>query len=174
MGGAIETTDLSAIRLAWEHVFLTNDPFTWPFRQEFPVGHVFYPTDGYHLTKPQFGAIREALKQVGETGFFLSIVESEGLSFLDRRWGHWVCENLSYEDYIQLPLSLENCICSRRGDWGILVSHEMHALVAGSQEFLTAIAEQYQGWPNDLRQLREAWSGNPNASWLEPTISHTP
>lgn len=173
MRGAIEATDLSAIRSAWEHVFRSNDPFAWPFRPEFTVGRIFYPTDGYHLTKPQFMAIGGALRRAGERGFFLSAVESEGLSFLERSWGHWACESLSYNDYCQLPLTLENAIYSRAGNWGVLISHEMHALISGSREFMTALARQYRGWSSDLRQLREAWSESPNAGWLEPTISHT-
>lgn len=78
----------------------------------------------------------------------------------------------SYEDYSQLSLTLENAIYSRDGNWGVLISHEMHALIAGSREFMTALDEQYRGWSNDLRLLREAWSENPNGGWLEPTISH--
>ncbi len=173
MCAPVETTSLPVIRSAWEQVFRSNDPFAWPFRPKFTVGRIFYPTDGYHLTKPQFLAIGEALKQAGEKGFFLSVVESEGLSFLEKNWGHWACENPSYEDYSKLPLTLENAIYSKEGNWGVLISHEMHALIAGSREFMTALDEQYRGWPNDLRLLREAWFENPSAGWLEPTISHT-
>jgi len=171
MRGAVETKDLSAIRTAWEQVFCSNDPFAWPFCPQFATGRIFYPTDGYHLTKQQFLAVGEALEQTGETGFFLSIVESEGLSFLERSWGHWVCESPSYEEYCQLPLTLENVIFSREGRWGVLISHEMHAVIAGSTEFIAALAGQYREWANDLRLLREAWSGNPNAAWLELAIS---
>ena len=171
MRGALETTNLAAIRPAWELVFCSNDPFTWPFRPQFASGRIFYPTDGYHLTEQQFLAIGEALRQTGETGFFISIVESEKLSFLDRSWGHWVCERLSYEEYCQLPLSLETAIYSRKGRWGVLISHEMHAMIAGSAEFMAAVSGEYQEWANDLRLLQEAWSGNPNANWLERVTS---
>lgn len=173
MLGALETKDLSAIRSAWEQVFCSNDPFVWPFRPRFMSGRIFYPTDGYHLTKLQFQAVGEALKQTGETGFFLSVVESEGLSFLDRGWGHWVCESPSYEEYTQMPLTLENAIYSREGRWGVLISHEMHAVIAGSAEFMAALSGQYREWSNDLRLLRQAWSGNPNAGWLELVLSRT-
>ena len=172
MRGTIESTDISAARSAWELVFRSNDPFAWPFRPKFTVGRIFYPTGGCHLTKQQFLAIGAALTRAGERGFFVSVVESEGLSFLERSWGHWVCESPSYEDYCQVPLTLENAIYSREGNWGVLISHEMHALIAGSPEFMTALGEQYREWTNDLRMLRAAWSENPNAGWLEPTIGH--
>ncbi|NJL27505.1 MAG: hypothetical protein HC897_06200 [Thermoanaerobaculia bacterium] len=172
MRGVIEITDLSAIRSAWERVFHSNDPFSWPFQPEFAAGRIFFPTDGYHLTKQQFLAFADALMQAGENELFISVVESEGLSFLERSWGHWACASLSYEDYVQLPLTLENAIYSREGRWGILISHEMHALIGGSAGFMAALDDQYRRWSDDLRLLREAWAENPNASWLEPTISH--
>lgn len=171
MHGTIETNDLSAIRSAWEQVFSSNNSFSWPFQSQFATGRIFYPTDGYHLTRQQFLAVVDALDQVGETGFFVSVVESEGLSFLDRSWGHWVFEGFSYQEYCQLPLALENAIYSREGRWGILISHEMHAVVAGSTEFMSALAGRYGEWAHDLRLLQEAWSGNPNAAWLELVMS---
>jgi hypothetical protein len=166
------TTDLSAIRSAWEEVFLSNDPFSWPFRPEFSMGRVFYPTDGYHLTKRQFLALKEALEHIDVRGFFVSIVESEESSFLKRASGHWICEDLSYDEYIELPLTLENAIYSKDGNWGILISQEMHAVMSGSAEFLAALAGRYSGWSDDLRHLREAWSENANRDWLQPTLSH--
>lgn len=167
MRGVRKTTNLSAIRSAWEQVFCSNDPFGWPFQPRFALGRLFYPTDGYHLTEQQFLALGEALDQTGETGFFVSVVESEGLSFLDRSWGHWVCESPSYEEYLQLPLTLENAIYSTEGRWGVLISHEMHAVIAGSTEFMAALTGQYREWASDLRLLQENWSGNRNADWLE-------
>lgn len=173
MSAALETTNLSAIRSAWEQVFQSNDPFTWPFQPQFATGRIFFPTDGYHLTKQQFLAVGAALEQTGETGYFLSVVESEGLSFLDRSWGHWVCESLTYEDYCQLPLTLENALYSREGHWGVLISHEMHAVIGGSTEFTAALSGQYREWASDLRLLKEAWSGNSNADWLDQVIGRT-
>lgn len=171
MGQLSEITELSVIRTAWKHVFRSNDPFSWPFRSKVASGLIFYPTSGYHLTDQQFRAVLFALKQTGEDGFFISTVESEGLSFLDREWGHWACDNPSYEDYLKLPLTLENAIYSKNGRWGVLISHEMHALVGGSSDFISALSDRYRSYPDDLRLLRDAWAGNPNAGWLEPTIS---
>jgi hypothetical protein len=165
------TTELSAIRSAWEKVFQGSDPFEWPFQEKFSMGRVFYPTDGYHLTRRQFFAVKEALKQIGSLGFFVFVVESEGLLFLERNWGHWTCDDPSYEEYFALPLVLENAIYSGDGQWGILISHEMHALISGSPEFLVALAGHYHGWSDDLRLLREAWMSNPNADWLQPILS---
>jgi len=171
MAGVIESSDLSGIRSAWQRVFSTNDAFAWPFQDTVEIGRVFYPTDGCHLTREQYSSLVSAIRNVGETGFFLSVVESEGLSFLDRDWGHWSCGLPSYEEYSELNLTLENALYSKDGYWGVLVSHEMHALIGGTKAFMTALGDHYQGWTDDLRMLREAWSDNANATWLEPTVS---
>lgn len=172
MGRIRETTDLSSIRTAWERVFRSNDPFDWPFQPQFPVGRIFYPTDGYHLTERQFLAVSRACRRTGESGFIVSVVESEEPSFLDREWGHWACETPSYDEYTALPLALENAIYSTEGRWGVLISHEMHALVAGATDFMASLDREYRGWSDDLHLLRQAWAENPNAGWLEPTVSH--
>ena len=170
MADVTEETDLSAIRSAWHRVFSTNDAFAWPFRETVEVGRVFYPTDGCHLTREQYSALVSAIRSVGETGFLLSVVESEGLTFLESSERHWSCDLPPYEEYSELHLALENALYSKDGCWGVLISHEMHALIGGTQAFMTALGDHYQGWANDLRELREAWSGNANANWLESTI----
>lgn len=173
MTDVIEATDMPALRSAWQRVFSTSDAFVWPFNHDVEAFRIFYPTDGYHLTREQYSAMTAAFLGTSKGRFFLSIVESEGLSFLDRTWGHWACDVPSYEEYSELPLTLENALYSMDGNWGILVSHEMHALIGGTAPFVAILDEQYQGWANDLRLLREAWLGNPNAAWLEPIIART-
>ncbi len=171
MPDVVEATDLRAIRSAWQQVFSTNDAFTWPFRGNYEGGHIFHPTDGYHLTREQYSALVDAAHRTGESSFFLSLVEPEGLSFLDRGWGHWSCGLPSYEEYYELDIPLENALYSKDGRWGVLISHEMHAVIGGTRAFMAALDDYYQGWANDIRMLREAWSGNANATWLEPIIS---
>ena len=155
---------------AWRSIFSGNDPIAWPFRQEFEYCRLFYPTDGCHLTAQQYLALTNAVQGIGEDGFFLSIVESQGQSFLNRSWGHWSCDLPSHEEYSELCLTLENALYSRNGHWGVLVSHEMHALVGGTRTFMTELGKHYRRWADDLRLLREYWSGNPNAVWLEAII----
>ena len=171
MAGVIAVTDLAAIRAAWRRVFSTNDAFSWPFRETVEIGRVFYPTDGCHLARGQYSALVDAIQSVGETGFLLSVVESEGLSFLDRDRGHWSCDLPPYEEYSALDLTLENALYSKGGHWGVLISHEMHALVGGTVDFMAALDDRYREWGDDLRMLREAWSDNPNGNWLESTLS---
>lgn len=155
---------------AWRRVFLATDPFAWPFTSAVEECKILYPTDGFHLSRSQYSAFINAVKSVGDEGFFLSIVESEDLSFLSRPSGHWWCEFPDYEDYCQINLALENAMFSPSFHWGVLVSHEMHALAGGSAEFMEAFAQNYPNWKEDVQALRLAWLGNPNSDWVESVI----
>jgi hypothetical protein len=166
-----EATDVPEIKSMWQRVFKTNNPFAWPFQREIAAGRLFYPTEGYHLQRKQYVAVMETLRELGEDSFRLSIVESEGTSFLETTMGHWLCKLPPFEEYIELSLGLENALFSQCGEWGILISHEMHALIGGSKVFIDALTQRYPHWNVDLRLLREAWSGNPAAGWLETTMT---
>lgn len=167
-----EARDLETVRCAWSRIFKTNDPFVWPFQPGFEVGRLFYPTDGYHLTEPQYQALASAIAQSGDDECLISTTESDGTSFLDRSSGHWVCGASAYEEYCSLALTLENALYSRAGRWGVLISHEQHALIAGTSRFLTALTARYSKWTENALAIREAWSCHPNADWLEEVLSH--
>lgn len=155
---------------AWRSIFSGNDHFEWPFRQEVEICRLFYPTDGLHLTKAQYSALTGSMQEVGESGFYLSIVESQGSAFLGRNWGHWSCDLPSYEAYGELRLTLENALYSREGRWGVLISHEMHALIGGTSTFMAHLTKRYPHWAADLRLLREDWTDKANADWLKPIM----
>lgn len=159
--------EAAAVVPSWRRVFTDNDPFGWPFASWVSAGGVVYPTDGLHLTRTQYEALTSALGTIGETGFFISAVESDGLEFQRRPWGHWWSEQASYEEYCALDLTLENALYSRHGRWGVLISHEMHAVVGGTIEFVRALTESRTDWLEDLRMLNKEWSGNPKAEWLQ-------
>jgi len=168
-----ESHDTSAIRSSWERIFSTNNPFGWPFCAKFDFCRIFYPTQGYHLSRNQYSVVIDVLDAIGENRFLISIVESDGLSFLDRNWGHWLCTRPSFEEYLDIPLTLENALYSESGRWGVLISHEDHALIGGDESFMRALGERYVRWADDLWKLRDAWSNNPNAEWLESLIDRT-
>lgn len=157
-------TKVTNIRAPWHQVFVSNDPFGWPFLDQVDQVGVFFPTDGYHLTRVQYDAVAKANKC---SSCFVSIVESEDLSFLERDWGHWATDLASYEEYQRLPLTLENAVFAADGSWGILVSHEMHALIGGSREFMRVAGREYAGWDRDLGSLRAEWLGHPTGEWVE-------
>lgn len=165
--------DLKSAQSSWERVFVSRDPFGRPFQKRLARGRLFYPTEFYHLTPRQFDALTSTMNALGEGGFYLSVVESDEAPLFDRRWGHWWFDTeLSYDDYAAIPLTLENALYSEQGNWGVLISHEMHALVGGSDPFVSTLDTHYPAWERDLSALREAWAGNPNGAWIESVVAH--
>ena len=80
---------------------------------------------------------------------------------------HWWCQFPSYEDYLNLPLVLENAIYSIKGNWGIVISHEDHGVVGGTEEFINQVREQYPQASSEIVDLKEAWQDNPNNHWIQ-------
>ncbi len=158
-------TDVSSLRQSWERIFITTDPFTFPFRSSIQRCVIFYPTEGYHLTEAQFKAMTAAARTIGEEGFVISVVEYAEDFF--KQGDHWWCQFPSYEDYLNLPLVLENAIYSIKGNWGIVISHEDHGVVGGTEEFINQVREQYPQASSDIVDLKEAWQDNPNNDWIQ-------
>ena len=116
--------DSTLLRQWWDAVFATKDPFGIPFRELITSYMVFFETAGYHLERNQYDALVGAAKSIEDRGFLLSEVEWAGDFFA--KGSHWWCEFPRYEDYIAKGLGIENAMYSRRGEGGILISHELH------------------------------------------------
>ncbi len=162
----VDPTFLNGILTA---IFVSDDPFSWPFSADQQARMLFYPTEGYHLSEDQYKAVVTAAREMGDDGFLVSIIEGQGN--IAERGGHWWCEFPSYDQYLELPLVLENAVYSKSRKWGILISHEDHAVVGGNNQFIDKVREEYSGWDDDIRRLTEAWKDNPNGSWVETILS---
>jgi hypothetical protein len=137
----------------------------------------FYPTGGYHLAEHQYNALVEAARDVHDRGFFLTVTEY-GKNFLSLGEHYW-CEFPSFLDYKKLVLSLpplENALYSKEGRWGMLLSHEDHAIVGGDAVFVSKLKDLYPRWKSDLAELQEIWRGNPHGDWLVSVLDwrHSP
>ncbi len=146
--------DTTLLREAYQRVFRLRDPFTPAGQPEMPVKVVLFPTDNYHLTAEQFRALTGALLDCGEREFFISEIEVEPDPF--DTGDHWVCEEPSFSEYTNLLIVIENALYSSSGSWGILLSHELHALLARHPSFQDAPKKRYQNWKKDQNELLES------------------
>ena len=167
---------IKKIENLFNSVFLSKDPFGEMFRTEMDERLVLCPTNGYYLSKNQFDALMKVVKFIGEKEMIVSIVENESNSFLDA--DHWVCKNsINYSQYIQLPLYLENSIYSQVGKWGILISHEEHAVIGGDKNFIIKFKEFYPQWNEGLKNFIDMWqynkvNFNSDVEWLSKFLKH--
>ena len=155
------------LREAWNAVFAGRDPFVDSLQQDLKRCGLFFPTDGYHLTDEQFRSVMSAARAVGDSQFVVSEVEYAGDFF--RRGRHWLCPVDEFASYVELPLVLENAVYSPAGKWGLLVSHEQHAIVGGVGSFCRAA--KYEGWERDRAALLSAWARSEARGWIEPLMS---
>lgn len=134
----IEHETVEKMRLTYRQLFKGNDPFMEVFTDKLPHRLFLCPTEGYFLTEEQYLALNKTVKAIGESTFFLSEIEGEP-DFSDKSC-HWrIHASTSYREYCQLPIYLENIIYSEAGNWGVIISHEEHALFGGGLLYHTII-----------------------------------
>lgn len=175
-------TDIRQLREAFYKVFKSQSPFTPAGQEEFHVRMVLYPTNVYYLKVKQFQALMGAVYESGEREFFISLVETETDPFSSQSWNtewysHWMCEAPTFEEYMNVDLPIENAIYSVNGSWGVLVSHECHALLVCKPSFWDAFQSQYPDWRQDKEQFIELWHFHEkergvDISWLQPLLTH--
>ena len=171
-------TDAAPRRKAFYQVFNSRSPVQPAGRDEFPVRALLYPTDCRFLEGVQFRALMGALEDCGEREFYLSMVEFQP----ERRvWGggennHWLCRNPTFDEYEQTDVYIENALYSVNGSWGVLLSHEDHALVVCHEALWQSLERRYPDWRKGYDEFIDYWkeveSRGVNVDWINPFLSH--
>ncbi|MEC4853420.1 MAG: hypothetical protein SAJ12_20765, partial [Jaaginema sp. PMC 1079.18] len=70
----------------------------------------------------------------------------------------------------------ENILFSPSGKWGVITSHEHHALIGGTQEFIDRIIANIPEIQNQVYEFLEFWkyhkSSGIDVGWMRPLIEH--
>lgn len=162
---------------AFGKVFQTNDPFGEMFQLCIQEKQILCPTDGYYLSREQFKALQDTLVALGEEKAYLSEVEADEC-FSDNSCSHWELSVTDpYEEYLKLPVILENSLYSLNGTWGILISQEEHAVIGGTREFMVKYKEYYTDWFKGESNFRQKWEYNKknyksDLSWFSKLSTH--
>lgn len=165
------------LQKAFQNVFKTNDPFGEMFQNYIGERLILCPIEGYYLTEKQFVALVNTVTALDENKIYVSEVESEEC-FSTKGCKHWAMPiPTGYDEYFHLPIVLENSIYSVNGKWGILISHEEHAVIGGTQEFVSKFKNYYTEWEKGLGNFYDKWEYNKkhyNSSieWLPKFIKH--
>ena len=172
MSVTIEFRNKAAAVQAWHQVFCSENPFGWPFCPAINDGRILFPTDGCHLSREQFDILAQVVARSGETHCYLAVVEGSTDSGVTLHDEIFALDFVDYDGYARLHLTLENAIYSVNGTWGLLLSHEMHAVLGGSPDFVTAF-NQFDGSSVEQWQYFEKqWSGAEHAKWLAEIAPH--
>lgn len=155
---------VSSARATWCRVFATCDPFVDPFAEPVADAVLIYPTKVYCLTEQQYTAIQAAIEAIGDDAFYFSYCEGDR-TFDQTR--HLRCERATYQEYQNVAtLMLEHALYGPDASWGLLISHEEHAIMGGTGAFISTFIREYGSPAKDLQKLQSAWAGNPNGQWL--------
>lgn len=171
--------EIEEARTAFETVFQTADPFDQPFQAMIKARDLMYPV-GFCLDTSEIRVIASAAAQIGEREAYISITEG----YRRTEWvahDHWRI-SLS-EDFYPALLSggfapiMENAIYSVAGSWGILISHEQHAVVGGSREFVTEVNRHLPEPRERLTNFLAFWEENrerfkADLSWIRILLEH--
>lgn len=159
-------------------VFISNDPFDKPIAPSIPNRAILYPI-AYELETIELQAVALAAQAVGDNGFYLSVIERPSEVEQNRPY-HWYIplEELKKYHALSYPFVLENAIYSPRGKWGMIISHEQHAVVGGDNIFLsTLLSHLLVSADEQLKEFLATWKNNysrfgSNIDWLSGLLTH--
>lgn len=162
-----KTAELPKLEISFNKTFMSKDPFENAFTETIEKKILLFPTEGYHLTEDQYQALMTAVKSINETEFVLSEIEGDCFTHSSDdgmyKHGHWIVDtNTSYDEYQSLTLPLESAIYSRKGNWGIMISHEEHAILGGNNIFIREFKENCHDWSASLERFLVQWQRNQN------------
>jgi hypothetical protein len=156
-------------------IFGDDDPFGQPFTDAIEVRRILYAIT-YRLPLPLLKVLANAASEVGDEGFYFSVLERPAMDQQDRPY-HWYIPFAELEQYYSLdyPFVLENVLYSPSGQWGIMVSHEEHALLGGSTQFMSRLQDKLP--PDSLEEFLSFWKYardhyQANIAWLPKQLIH--
>lgn len=162
---------------AFRAVFQSTDPFGAPFTERMTSRCLLYPVP-YLLEPEQFDAVVAAARVTGDYRLCISVTEEfDGLS--GARAEHYLLDYWEGAEYQRLSAVgvLENAVYSPRGQWGLMMSHEQHAVAGGPRAFLDTLASRFPSFEPSLEEFLQSWAmyhnqRNADVSWLETLLTH--
>ncbi|MDD4402738.1 MAG: hypothetical protein PHI24_13010 [Desulfitobacteriaceae bacterium] len=167
---ALLESSFDRIKKAYFKIFSGNSPFEYCFRKEIEKAKLLYPVDGYYLTQEQYIALMLTISNLYiDEEVIISEIETESIGDIFKQNSdvtkyelkHWSFDlSTTYEEYMQMDINVENAIYSSQGKWGILISHEEHAVIGGSIEFLDMFKTKYPEFENSMKSFQAYWKYN--------------
>lgn len=163
------------LRSAALKLFRSTNPFDQPLRDE-AKERLILTTRVYQLYEDEFEAIAYTARRLGETECAISEVEGKQVGEMERA-EHWILDLNEFEAYKHIPLLMEYALYSLKGEWGLIVSHELHAVLGGSTRFMNGFKSAYPEWKKEREEFLELWAENrvkygSDISWLPGLLMH--
>jgi hypothetical protein len=173
---------ISELKKVFYKIFKNTNPFGSMFNDVIKQKFILCPTDGYYLNENQFNALMKTSKASGETSFYLYEIENCLLDNPEEKntysFGYGELSNkISYEEYKNLKIVLENALYSTDGSWGVIISHEDHGVIGGNNDFIESFKEFYPSLNQDYKNFIKMWEENKtqynsNLNWLPDFLKY--
>jgi hypothetical protein len=161
----------------YEHAFATGNPFDLPFTSALESRMILFPAH-YMMEASLARAITKASAQLNENSFYVSVLERPTDEEHDRPY-HWHIAFNELEQYRSLgyPFVLENAVYSDRGTWGLMFSHERHAVLGGPPELVQVVTQELPKLTDEVETFIETWKKNQkrlgcNVDWVIHLLKH--
>ncbi len=158
---------------ARNRIFASDDPYEEPFLAGVGPRALLFPMSYAH-TGRELESIRAAAASLGESTCYLQLYV-----FGEDEWPYWELDLTESDPYAGIPFIRENSLFSREGAWGLLVSDENHALLAGDETFVRTLVSGLDPPDLDDHALRflAQWaelraSTRQRYEWLPVLLAH--
>ena len=138
-----------------DRILAELDAFGAPFADGGAERALLFPVP-IELEPGQIAALRAAARAVGDETIFMEEIET---SREERFW------ELSSDDgapYVVADAWLDTALFSPAGAWGMIVSHEDHAVLGGPPEFMRMVAAEF---PATELPPQNVFMGGPEPEW---------
>jgi hypothetical protein len=156
-------------------VFKNLDPFEEPFAEAIRVRALLYPVEDWNFVEAELPALQHAVRAAGDEGFYVTRLERQVEQPPDEPedWFFPLDDIAAYPGETSAPF--ETALVSPSATWGIMFSHEFHAVIGGVDVFVeTLYAELNRDPEQEARKMIEHWLemyGRRTSSWI-PSLMH--
>ena len=156
-------------------VFAGIDPFDEPFAAEVKGRRILFEY-WYELEHSLLDAVVEASSELGESGFYVSILDRPKPEEQKDPF-HWYVPFRVIERYRGLVGPLKNAVYSPKGIWGIMGSYEHHGLLGGTPGFVARVESSVPGLDEQVYGFLANWDYNRSnfdsaIDWLPRLLTH--
>ncbi len=138
----------------FEKVFKNKDPFSNCFQKNIESRILLFPTEVLRLTEFQLNILMETIRIYDKEDIYISHIElKEYPNYINEHWV--ISSDITYEEYDNMPFIFENAIYSQTGKWGVIISHEEHALVGGKKDFIKKYLSIYKNSTKDVNEFKK-------------------
>jgi len=165
---------------AFRMVFQSDNPRDCPFASSIPRRALWYPTMlGLDLDARHVVALNTAARLVGDDAYYVTVLVRNPAAPPDPR-NQWLVPLSSPEEYrdLRFALNFETAHYSPKGAWGLMFSHEEHAVVGGSAPFAESLFRSL-GITDDqsVRAFLTRWLDDRESlgvplDWIGPFLTH--